>query len=126
MCAFSFASSSHSSPPRKRISLSLADLPRPSFLVLLLQQLGGGGRCTTYFTCVGVVSLPHKNIIFGWGVCVCHRIGRFIKKNPFLFFSLFFLLLHWWGGFVVLVLCVFERERKSLFVCSFVLVGFVE
>jgi hypothetical protein len=112
--------------------LSLADLPRPSFLVLLLQQLGGSGRCATYLTLFwcGFSSAQEYHLLL---VCVCLSSHWSLCKEESLFVFLVFLfflllLLHWWGGSVVLVcVCVCLREREREFrVCLFFSVGFVE
>ncbi len=139
VCVFFCVLFSDWSPPRKRISLVLS-LSRGSLPSLLpcaaaAAIVGGGGRCPAYFTCVGVVSPLHKNIVFCLCVSFCHRIRRFIKKNPFfvflVFFSscFFFFFFFFTGGEDLLCacvfVCVFVFEREG-FVCLFFLVGFVE
>ncbi len=90
VCVFFRVSFFHSSPPRKRISLvlSLANLP-PS----LLPCAGIGGRWQVlrilYLCWCGFSPAQEYHLLLVC-VCVCHRIRRFIKKNPFFVFSRFF------------------------------------
>ncbi len=130
----------HSSPLRKRISLvtRLSSLSHGSPPSLLSCAIGGRWQVRHILLLVLVWFFLRTRISSSAGVCVSviAFVAFFIKKNSFFVFlvvfsSLLLLLLHWWGGFVVLVLCVFERERerereREFWVCLFVLVGFVE